>query len=138
MTAESAIHTHQAIDRALSGEPVELAEGRALLRLVTTAAMAADDHGLVHGGFVFSLADHAAMLAVNQPTVVLGSAATRFLAPTRVGETLWAEATVEEVDGKKHRVSVTVRSGDADAPRGEAGFTGDFTCFVPSRHVLSR
>ena len=137
MTADSGIRTHQAIDRGLSGEPVELAEGRAVLRLVTTEAMAADDHGLVHGGFVFSLADHAAMLAVNRPTVVLGAATTRFLAPTRVGETLWADASVEEVDGKKQRVTVTVRSGDAAAPIGEPSFTGDFTCFVPPRHVLS-
>jgi acyl-coenzyme A thioesterase PaaI-like protein len=48
--------------------------------------MAVDDRGLVHGGFVFGLADHAAMLAVNDPNVVLGAASTRFLKPVRVGE----------------------------------------------------
>ena len=130
------IQTHLAIDRALSGEPMELTEGRAVVRLETTRTMSADGHGLVHGGFVFSLADHAAMLAVNQPTVVLGAASTRFLAPTRVGEILWAEAQVEEVDGKKQSVAVTVRAGHADGATGEPTFTGSFTCFVPSRHVL--
>ncbi|MEM8929978.1 MAG: PaaI family thioesterase [Acidobacteriota bacterium] len=130
------IQTHLAIDRELSGEPIELTEGRAVVRLQTTRAMSADGHGLVHGGFVFSLADHAAMLAVNQPTVVLGAASTRFLAPTRVGEILWAEAVVERAEGKKHDVRVEVRPGTVDGADGEPTFSGSFTCFVPSRHVL--
>jgi acyl-coenzyme A thioesterase PaaI-like protein len=66
--------------------------------------MAADDRGLVHGGFVFGLADHAAMLAVNDPFVVLGSAEVRFLRPVVVGERLVAEARVGEVAGRKSRV----------------------------------
>jgi acyl-coenzyme A thioesterase PaaI-like protein len=43
--------------------------------------MAADQRGLVHGGFTFGLADYAAMVAVNDPNVVLGAAEVRFLAP---------------------------------------------------------
>ena len=63
--------THLAIDRRLCGEPLEIAEGSAIVVLVTLPEMAADDRGLVHGGFVFGLADYAAMLAVNDPLVVL-------------------------------------------------------------------
>ena len=136
MNQGAEIRTHLAIDRALSGEPMELSEGRAVVCLTTTRAMSVDGHGLVHGGFVFSLADHAAMLAVNQPTVVLGAASTRFLAPTRVGELLWAVAVVDRVDGARHHVTVTVRRGDAEGPAGEPVFTGELTCFVPARHVL--
>ena len=66
--------THEAIDPELCGRLVSLAEGTAVVELRTVARMAADAHGLVHGGFVFGLADHAAMLAVNHPNVVLGSA----------------------------------------------------------------
>ncbi|MEM8963903.1 MAG: PaaI family thioesterase [Acidobacteriota bacterium] len=126
------IRTHHGIDRALSGVPVALGDGSATVELATTSTMAADAQELVHGGFVFSLADHAAMLAINEPTVVLGAAETRFLAPTRVGETLVAEARVAAIDGKKHHVDVTVRSGETTV------CTGRFTCFVPSRHVLDR
>ncbi|HSF38746.1 MAG TPA: hotdog domain-containing protein, partial [Thermoanaerobaculia bacterium] len=79
--------THLAIDRRLVGEPVELGPGTASVALVTVPEMAADERGLVHGGFVFGLADYAAMLAVNHPNVVLGSAETRFLKPVTVGET---------------------------------------------------
>ncbi|HSS79378.1 MAG TPA: hotdog domain-containing protein, partial [Thermoanaerobaculia bacterium] len=95
--------------------------------------MAADERGLVHGGFVFGLADHAAMLAVNHPNVVLGSAEVRFLKPVAVGEKLEARATVEETDGLRSRVRVEVsRSGAAP----EAVMAGTFLCFVLERHVL--
>ncbi|WP_428561682.1 MAG: PaaI family thioesterase [Solidesulfovibrio sp. DCME] len=123
-------NTHPRIAPSLCGTPVALAPGRAVVRLTLGPAMAVDDRGLVHGGFVFGLADYAAMLAVNDPLVVLGAAEVRFTAPTAVGETLEAEAVQDEDAGKKRRVSVTVRRGD------KAVFTGSFTCFVLQQHVL--
>lgn len=122
--------THLAISKDLCGDPEELRTHYCRLRMTATAPMAADDRGLVHGGFIFGMADYAAMLAVNDPHVVLGAAETRFLKPVRTGETVVAEARVESVDGKKHTVTATV-SRD-----GEAVFTGNFTCFVLERHVL--
>ncbi|MEA4856292.1 MAG: acyl-CoA thioesterase domain-containing protein [Solidesulfovibrio sp.] len=122
--------THTRIDQSLCGAPVALSPGRAVVRLTLAPAMAVDDRGLVHGGFVFGLADHAAMLAVNDPLVVLGAAEVRFTAPTAVGETLEAEASQDEDAGKKRRVSVTVRRD------GQTVFTGSFTCFVLQSHVL--
>jgi acyl-coenzyme A thioesterase PaaI-like protein len=59
--------THEKIAPHLCGRPVELG---ARLTMEATAEMAADSRGLVHGGFTFGLTDHAAMLAVNEPTVV--------------------------------------------------------------------
>ena len=93
--------------------------------------MAADRHGLVHGGFIFSLADHAAMLAVNHPNVVLGAAKTKFLRPVVVGEKVLAEAKVDRREGKKIFVQVTVDRGE------ETVFEGEFTCFEPPKHVLA-
>ncbi len=122
--------THLALDRRLCGEPLEVGEGSASVALVTVAEMAADDRGLVHGGFVFGLADYAAMLAVNHPNVVLGSAEVRFLKPVSVGERLVAEAGVEETDGRRSRVRVEVRRGEA------AVMSGTFVCFSLERHVL--
>ena len=127
-----AIRTHEAVDRRLCGEPVETTAGRARLTLTTRSEMAADRWGLVHGGFVFGLADHAAMLAVNHPHVVLGKADMKFLAPVGVGEELEAEATVGPRDGAKIPVHVEVRrSGDLVA-------SGELVCFTPERHVLDR
>jgi uncharacterized protein (TIGR00369 family) len=122
--------THLAIDAALCGQPEELRKQYCRLRLLTNARMAADEIGLVHGGFVFGMADYAAMLAVNHPNVVLGAATAKFLKPVRVGETLVAEAQVESVDGKKQIVTATVSRGT------DAVFQGRFTCFTLERHVL--
>ena len=122
--------THRAIDRRLCGEPLELAPGRSRVELLTLPEMTADDRGLVHGGFLFGLADHAAMLAVNHPNVVLGAAEVRFLTPVVVGERLVAEATLEGEEGRKRRVVVSARCGREEVLRGV------FTCFVPERHVL--
>ena len=127
--------THLEIDRRLSGEPIELAPGRARVAFETRAEMVADAHGLVHGGFVFSLADHAAMLAVNEPNVVLASAELQFVAPVRVGEQVVATASVISSDGSKHQVEVVVDAG-SESPRRVA--TGSFRAVVPSRHVLER
>jgi uncharacterized protein (TIGR00369 family) len=124
-------NTHHALNPRLCGELRELKEGRATVTLATSDEMRADEQGLVHGGFVFGLADHAAMLAVNHPNVVLGSAEARFLAPVKVGDKLEAHAAVRNVEGKKHFVDCEVLSGN------EAVFRGVFVCFIPSQHVLA-
>ena len=124
------IRTHHRIDPELCGKPTTLEAGRCRIALTTRARMAADEKGLVHGGFIFGLADYAAMLAVNDPHVVLGAAQVKFLKPVRTGENLEAEATVDTVEGKKHVVNVAVTRGR------EAVFQGTFTCFVLDRHVL--
>lgn len=123
--------THLGIDASLCGEVVSLAPGRAELRLTTLPSMAVDDAGLVHGGFVFGLADHAAMLAVNDPNVVLGAASTRFLKPLRVGDVVLARASVGAEAGRKRTVAVEVLHADVVV------MTGEFTCFVLDRHVLA-
>lgn len=124
--------THLAIDHRLCGVPLVLAAGVASVALVTTPEMAADDRGLVHGGFVFGLADYAAMLTVNDPNVVLGSAEVKLRKPVEVGDRLVAAAHVEEAAGRRSRVRVEVRRGE------EVVLSGDFLCFTLDRHVLDR
>lgn len=125
------IITHEKIDRSLCGEPVMVKEGRSEVRLECSSCMAADSSGLVHGGFIFGLADYAAMLAVNHPNVVLGSAETRFLKPSRVSDVLIARAEDTTPQERKHLVQVDVYCGD------EMVFSGTFTCFVTRQHVLA-
>jgi acyl-coenzyme A thioesterase PaaI-like protein len=154
-------NTHRALSARLCGTPLLLAKGAAEVELETIDEMRADESGLVHGGFVFGLADHAAMLAINEPNVVLGSAEVRFLAPVRVGERLTATARLLALEGKRHRVEVHVNAsshargasappggGAVDASAGGAAITpegrreervfeGTFVCFVPAQHVLA-
>jgi len=125
------VNTHPAINPDLCGTPISLEEGRAVVRLITDAPMVADEHGLVHGGFIFGLADYAAMLAVNDPLVVLGAAECRFTAPVREGEIVIATATRQLVKGKKQVVEVDAKVGERSV------FTGSFTTFVLDKHVLA-
>lgn len=122
--------THLGIDARLVGTPTALGDGTAVVELTTTAEMTADDRGLVHGGFVFGLADYAAMLAVNDPNVVLGAADLRFTAPVRLGDVVEARAERQAVKGRKHVVAVTC------AVSGTVVLTGTLTTFVLDAHVL--
>ncbi len=126
------IITHKKIDSDLCGSPLEVREGFSRVRLQTSKIMAADEFDLVHGGFIFGLADYAAMIAVNHPNVVLGAAEVRFEKPVKVGGALVAEAQVTETKGKKKIVSVNVKRDS------EQVFEGKFTCFVLEKHVLDQ
>ena len=125
------IITHLKINQELCGKPLEIKEGYSRVELLTLESMAADKTGLVHGGFIFGQADYAAMIAVNHPNVVLGGADVKFLKPVKAGERVVAQATVIAVEGKKNTVEVVVTRGE------EKVFTGNFTCFVLGKHVLS-
>jgi len=127
------IRTHRGLDPHLCGEPISVTPGAAEVGLAASPEMAADAQGLVHGGFVFGLADHAAMLAVNEPNVVLVRAEVKFVAPVAVGDRLMARAHVDAPgpEGTRPLVAVEVTVGE------KVVFEGVFHCAVPSRHVLA-
>lgn len=124
------IRTHSQIDPDLCGKPVLLEEDFSRIELHTVESMAVDETGLVHGGFIFGLADYAAMIAVNHPNVVLGSASVKFLKPVRTNETVVAEARVNIKEGRKQTVNAMVKRKD------EVVFQGEFVCFVLDKHVI--
>jgi uncharacterized protein (TIGR00369 family) len=124
------IITHNKINRELCGNPIELKDGFCRIELLTTEQMSVDEFKLVHGGFVFGLADHAAMLAVNDPNVVLAQASVSFLKPVQPDEILIAEAHVKNVEGKKQIVHVSVLRNE------DIVFKGEFVCFTLKKHVL--
>ncbi|MCS6957515.1 MAG: PaaI family thioesterase [Aquificaceae bacterium] len=126
------LRTHLKIDRSLSGEVVEISEGYAKLRLKTDHRMVADETGLIHGGFIFSLADFCAMATVNEPTVVLAQASMKFIKPVILGDEMEAEGRLIRSEGKKRWVQVEVKR------KGEKVAEGEFLCVVPERHVLSQ
>ncbi len=126
------IRTHLKIDNTLCGEVVALGDGYAKVRLLTTQVMAADERGLVHGGFTFGAADYAAMVAINDPFVVLAAADVKFLAPVVVGDEVEFEAKVVEQEGKKAKVEVIA------SVEGKEVFQGLFKTFTPPHHILDR
>ena len=126
------IRTHLKIDNTLCGEVMDLGDGYAKVRLQTTQVMAADERGLVHGGFTFGAADYAAMVAINDPYVVLAAADVKFLAPVVVGDVVEFEAKRVEQEGKKAKVEVIANV------EGKEVFQGLFKTFTPSHHILDR
>ncbi|WP_456431690.1 PaaI family thioesterase [Nitratifractor sp.] len=126
------LRTHRSIDPLLCGRVTELEEGRATVWFVPLEAMTADEWGLVHGGFLFGAADYAAMVAVNDPNVVLASSEIRFLAPVKKGQSVRFDARVVGQKGKRRIVAVEGIS------EGKPVFTGEFTAVIPDRHVLDR
>ena len=127
------IKTHLLADRTLLGTPIELVDGKsATVQLVVTENMIVDEKGLAHGGFAFGLADYASMLAVNDPNVVIGGASVRFTAPVKRGDIMIAKAEVIEEVKNKRLVHVEVKVDDVTV------LTGELTCYVLEKHVLSR
>ncbi|MBA7519102.1 Transcription factor FapR [subsurface metagenome] len=122
--------THLEINNKLSGEIIKLDKNYSKVQLKTSAEMLVDKMGLIHGGFIFSLADFASMVAVNHPNVVLGGANVRFLKPVREGDILIAEAQLSKKEGKKLIVHVDIKRID------DVVFSGEFICFTPEKYIL--
>ncbi len=125
-------NTHLKTDNLLVGDPLGIETDKyAEATLVTTWQMVVDDVGLIHGGYAFGLADFTAMIAVNHPNVVLGSADVQFLAPVKIGETLVARATIKEKIKNRRQVEVIVSVGE------KMVFRGTFKCIITREHILS-
>lgn len=127
---QTSLNTHERINTSYSGDIVKLEIGYSKVLLETSEVMRADDVGLVHGGFIFSAADFAAMAAVNEPNVVLASCNCLFLSPVRVGDRVTFEATEHQKEGRKRNVTVRGFVHDIKV------FEGEFKTVVTERHVL--
>ena len=124
--------THLLASKILIGSVVSIGNDCATVKLTITQEMIVDTYNLSHGSFVFGLADYAAMVAVNKPTVVLGKATTTFLKPVILNDEVTAEASVTETSGKKVIVAVAVKN-----QKNELVFEGEFVCFVLEKHILA-
>jgi len=126
------LKTHLKINQHLCGKVITQKEEYAEVLLSTTKEMLADEYGLIHGGFTFGAADYAAMVAVNDPTVLLVAVNVTFLAPIRLGEEIYFQAKVIENDGKKSLVLVTATVAEKKV------FEGEFKTYTPTTHILER
>ncbi len=124
------VKTHNKIDVDLNGEIIKLEHGYVELRLITRPEMIADDIGLIHGGFIFSSADYAAMLAVNEKNVVLVGSDCQFLSPVKFHDEVNIIAKVRHKEGRKRNVHVEAYVLDIKV------FEGEFKTVVTERHIL--
>ena len=127
---EVVIKTHEMVNSEFCGEIQKLDIGYVELSLVTTQEMVADSLGLIHSGFIFSAADYAAMIAVNEKNVVLAGSDCQFLSPARFGDIVNIIAKVRHKEGRKRNVHVVGHILDIKI------FDGEFKTVVTDRHVL--
>jgi len=127
---EVVLRTHENINHDLSGEILRMEKGYVELRLTTNSEMVADDQGLIHGGFIFSAADYAAMVAVNERNVVLVGSDCQFLSPVKFGDEVNFVARVRHKEGRKRNVYVEGHVLDIKV------FEGEFKTVITERHVL--
>jgi len=127
---EVVLKTHERINHDLCGEISKLEDGKVEVKLETIAEMVADESGLIHGGFIFSTADYAAMAAVNEPNVVLVASDCQFLSPVKYGDVVKFVAKVRHKEGRKRNVNVIANVLDIKV------FEGEFKTVVTDRHVL--
>ena len=125
-------NTHLLTSKKLVGNVVSIKNDAATVSLKITKEMVVDQYNLAHGSFVFGLADYAAMVAINEPTVVLGKAEVKYLKPVVLDDVLTAEATItNKTNGKKIEVTVIVSNSENNVV-----FEGNFICFVLEKHIL--
>jgi len=127
---EVLIGTHEKINNEICGEIILLERGYVETRLVTIPEMVADDVGLIHGGFIFSAADYAAMLAVNERNVVLVASSCQFLSPVKFHDEVNFVAKVRHKEGRKRNINVEGFVLDIKV------FEGEFKTVITERHVL--
>lgn len=124
------LNTHEKINSLYSGDIEKIEKGYARVSLETHEIMCVDDAGLVHGGFIFSAANYAAMAAVNESNGVLASGNCLFLAPVKIGDIVVFEAKERQKEGRKRDVLVYGFVLDTKV------FEGEFKTVVTERHVL--
>jgi acyl-CoA thioesterase len=98
--------------RALGMVIEEVRQGYARLSMPVTATMA-NGHGLMHGGYIFTLADSAFAFACNSygESCVAQHCSITFLRPGKMGARLTAEAREVARVGRSGVYDVTVSDG---------------------------
>jgi len=101
-----------AASRALGIEVADVAGGNATARMRVRSDMV-NGHGIVHGAFVFAVADTAFACACNShgPVAVAAAVDITFVAPARAGDLLEARAEQRTRFGRSGIYDVTVRRG---------------------------
>jgi acyl-CoA thioesterase len=91
----------------------DVGPGSATLSMTLTESMV-NGHAIGHGGYTFTLADSAFAFACNSynRSTVAAACEIRFVAPTRLGDLLVAEAVERSRHGRDGVYDITVRRDD--------------------------
>ena len=124
------LKSHKKLRTSISGKIIFLEKGHSKTTLQTTKEMVVDDLGLIHSGFIFSGAEYAALVSINQENLVAIGSKCKFLAPAKEGDTIEFEAVAKFEDSRKREVKVTGHINDIKI------FDGIFQIVILEQHIL--
>jgi len=124
------LRTHQRVKGNLLGSIINLEKGHAKVNLLTNNDMVIDELGLIHSGFIFSSADYAAAVAVNEENVVIIGSRVSFLAPAKIGDLIEFDAKAKFEDSRKREINVVGKINDIKV------FEGVFHAVVLEKHIF--
>lgn len=124
------LKTHEKLKSNLCGMIMELEKGYSKTSLQTTKEMALDELGLIHSGFIFSAADYAAAVAVNEPNVVIIGSRSKYLAPAKLNDIIIFEAKAKFEESRKREIKVTGSINEIKV------YEGIFQAVVLEQHIF--
>ncbi|MCD8212734.1 MAG: PaaI family thioesterase [Campylobacter sp.] len=124
------IKTSTSIKLNLSGTTTFLEKNRAKTKFYTNEDMIADSEGLIHSGFIFSAANYAALMAINEEFCVTIGARINFFGPLKLGDIVDFEAKAHFDDSKKRYVRVTGHT------KGIKIFEGTYQLVMLEEHIF--
>lgn len=124
------LKTSNAIKLNLNGTTTFLEKNHAKTRFYTNADMVADDDGLIHTGFIFSAANYAALVAINEEFCVTIGARIHFYGAIKLGDVVEFEAKAHFDESRKREVRVMGKTKDIKI------FEGTFQLVTLEEHIF--
>ena len=119
LMAESAQNKLKAIDKKdIIGELIDLELGKvAVSTLLVTQDMVLEKAGVLHGYFMYAMADTLSLALVDAEHALTGVANVKYKVPVRAGSKLVARAEVANKRGPRYFIHVFIRSNNVEVFR---------------------
>jgi len=119
LMAESAQNKLKAIDKKdIIGELIDLELGRmAVSTLTVTQDMVLEKAGVLHGYFMYAMADTLSLALVDAEHALTGVANVKYKVPVKAGSKLVARAEVANKRGARYFIHVFIRSNNIEVFR---------------------
>ncbi|MBE2985390.1 PaaI family thioesterase [Campylobacter sp. RM9344] len=124
------IKTSPNIKLSLTGVTTFLEKNHAKTKFFTTNEMVADGSDLIHSGFIFSAANYAALVAINEEFCVTINARINFYGPIKLGEIVEFDARAYFDESRKREVRVIGKLHDMKV------FEGTFQLVALEEHIF--
>jgi acyl-coenzyme A thioesterase PaaI-like protein len=125
------ITVYSKANRETFGDVVEYSDNFAKLSFTTTKDMVIDESGMIHPGYIVSVAIYAAACAANDQLALPVETLSKFITPLEKGKVIEFKATASHSSTRTRDVRVVGKMGDVVV------YEGDIKLVVVDKHPLS-